>query len=444
MIIIKNIDAMQFDPPAVLNTIDVVIKGHEIYDIGKDAAESYIAAETDTIIDGTGLLLYPGLVCSHHHFYSGLSRGILANIEPTPDFISILKNLWWKLDRTLDEEAIYYSSLICSLDAIASGTTAVIDHHASPHCISGSLREIKRSFEKTGLRGMTCYEVSGRNSGEDEIKNGIDENVSFARMIDEEKSRDEWSGLVEASVGGHAPFTISNTGLSALKTALDTTKRGLHIHVGEGKYDASWSHHHYGQDLIKRLDDFGLLDSKSIVVHGVHLSGKEIEILNEKNAFLVHNARSNMNNGIGYNNKLNQVKNTALGTDGIGANMFEEFKHAFFKHKDAGGPLWPDDYLKFLSNGNEILNRYFPYSFGKLEKGYAADVVIADYRSPTPLSKENIAGHMTFGMSSDMVRTVIIHGSLVMNNREFPFDTAPIYEKAQKIAVKLWDKMNSL
>jgi cytosine/adenosine deaminase-related metal-dependent hydrolase len=108
----------------------------------------------------------PGIVCAHNHFYSGLARGIMANIKPCPDFISTLKNLWWRLDRALDEESLYYSGLVCSLEAIKSGCTAVIDHHASPNYIAGSLNTLRRGFIEAGLRGITCYETTHRNGGE--------------------------------------------------------------------------------------------------------------------------------------------------------------------------------------------------------------------------------------------------------------------------------------
>lgn len=92
------------------------------------------------------------------------------------------------------------------------------------------------------------------------------------------------------------------------------------------------------------------------------------------------------------------MRNLALGTDGIGSDMFEEMKFAFFKHRDAGGPLWPDSFAKALSNGNELLNRNFNARFGRLEAGYKADLTICDYMAPTPLIAENIAGHIAFGL----------------------------------------------
>ncbi len=430
---------MQFDPPAVWDNVDVVIDGGTIVDVGTNIAGNYKA---EKVIDGSDKLVYPGLVCSHHHYYSGLSRGVLAEIGPTPDFVSTLKNLWWRMDRALDEESTYYSSIISSIDAIKAGTTAVIDHHASPSYITGSLSTIKRGFEDSGLRGMTCYEVTDRN-GLDQMKEGVEENIRFAKEIDSgiKAGKDH---LVDAHIGGHAPCTIPDEGMEMIADAVKQTGRGLHLHVAEDRYDVSQSHIVYGQDIVKRLDSFGMLNDKTILVHGIYLSPEEIEILNGHDGFLVHNARSNMNNNVGYNEKLSSYRNLALGTDGIGANMYEELKFAYFKHKDAGGPMWPGDYLKFLANGNVLLERNFKAKFGRLEKGYKADLVIADYLSPSPLVAENIGGHMVFGMTSGDVETVIINGRVVMENREFPFDVKEIYAKAAAAAKRVWDNMDKI
>lgn len=439
MIVIKNAKALQFDPPTVWNNVDIVIDGDTIVDMGTGISGKYKA---DKVIDGTDKLVYPGLVCSHHHYYSGLSRGVLAEIGPTPDFVSTLKNLWWRMDRALDEESTYYSGIISSLDAIKAGTTAVIDHHASPSYITGSLSTIKRGFEDSGLRGMTCYEVTDRN-GIGQMKEGITENIRFAKEIDSEvKSGKEH--LVDAHIGGHAPCTIPDEGMEMMAAAIKETGRGLHLHVAEDRYDVSQSHLVYGKDIVKRLDSFGILNNRTILVHGIFLNPEEIEILNDHDVFLVHNARSNMNNGVGYNERLKSYRNLALGTDGIGPNMFEELKFAYFKHKDAGGPMWPGDYLQFLANGNKLLERNFNSRFGRLEKGYKADIVITDYLSPSPLVKENIGGHMVFGMTSGDVETVIINGNIVMENREFPFDIKEIYAKAAVAAKRVWENMDKI
>ncbi len=436
LIALKNALALQFDPPEVLQGVDLVIEGTEIIDVGEGAAAKY---DADKVIDIHGEMVWPGLVCSHNHFYSGLARGIIADIKPSPDFVSILKNLWWRLDRAIDEEILYYSGLVCSLDAIRAGTTAVIDHHASPSFIKGSLSVLKKGFEKAGLRGMTCFETTGRN-GLDQMRQGVEENVSFAKEVDSGKGE----YLVEALIGGHAPFTIPDDGLTLLADAVRETGRGIHIHVAEDVYDAVNSHEVYGKDVLERLAGYGLLNSRGIVVHGLYLSDKDVRILNDHDCFLVHNPRSNMNNNVGYCAQLGDVKNMSLGTDGIGSNMYEEFKVAFFKHRDAGGAMWPGSFLKFLQNGNTLLERNFGAKFGRLEPGYKADLVISDYLSPTPLVPGNIAGHLAFGMTSADVKTVIVNGKIVYEDRQFPFDIGPVYRDAQKAAQRLWKNMDSL
>ncbi len=441
MIVLKNATVVEFHPASIQNGVDIAIDGSKIIAVGSRIAAKY---QADRVLDMQGKLVMPGIVCSHNHFYSGLARGITAAIAPSPDFISVLKNLWWRLDRAIDEEILYYSGMVCSLEAIRCGTTAVIDHHASPAFIKGSLQTLKLAFEETGLRGITCYETTDRNEGLSEVEAGVQENVDFAKMCDRGKQATNGEHLVEAMIGGHAPVTMPDAALTLMADAVRETGRGVHVHVAEDRYDVSHSHHMYGKDLIVRLNDYNLINDKSLLVHGVYLSEQDIEIINAKDAFLAHNARSNMNNNVGYSNKLSQYKNLVLGTDGMGSDMWEEMRFAYFKHKDTAGPMWPDSYLKFLFKGNEILSRYFAADFGRVAPGYKADLTVLDYQAPTPLVPGNIGGHIAFGMDSRDVTTVIINGKIVLENRQFAFDVHPIYDKARKAAQRLWDNMDKL
>jgi putative selenium metabolism protein SsnA len=440
MLLLKNATLLQFSPPEKRGGMDVLIDGDRIAEV-----EAGLAPETaDTeIIDLGGDLVSPGIVCSHNHFYSALARGITAEIRPSTDFVTVLQNLWWRLDRAIDDEILRYSGLVAAVEAVRSGTTAVIDHHASPSCIKGSLTVLKEAFEKVGLRGILCYEVTDRN-GEAGMREGVAENVSFSKSIDDERKTQGGGGLLEASIGAHAPFTLGDEALDLLADAVHGTGRGLHIHAAEDRYDSSHSHDRYGMDIMERLESRDMLDGKTMCVHGVHLTDADIERLNAHDCFLVHNARSNMNNHVGYAERLPALRNVALGTDGIGSDMFEEMKFAYFKHRDAGGDFWPPDFLKFLHNGNELLKRYFAVDFGRIEKGAAADLAIYDYASPTPLKGENIAGHLAFGLSSRDVKTVVVAGVPVYRERRFPFELEPIYERAARAAQRLWDRMDEM
>ncbi|MCH8170384.1 MAG: putative aminohydrolase SsnA [Bacteroidetes bacterium] len=435
MIVLKNTNLIQFYPPKIYYNVDVIIENEIIIDTGRNVGDNY---KSDKTLNLNNKFISTGLVCSHNHFYSVLARGILADINTCNNFLDILKNLWWKLDRAIDEESLYYSGIIGALEAIKSGTTSVIDHNASPNFISGSLSTLKKAFETAGLRGILAYEITDRN-GIDGMIEGVKESIKFAENIENDK-RD----LIETAIGAHAPFTLSDNSLEQIREAIKTTNRGLHIHVSEDETDPSYSNQQFGKDVLKRLDNFSLLNNKSIIAHGVYLTENDINILNERDSFLVHNPRSNMNNGVGYMNNLYKIKNVGIGTDGISSNMFEEIKFAFFKNNDSNGKLNMNDFMKFLQNGNVILERYFDNKFGKIEKGYIADIVIYDYIPPTNLVDENLAGHFIYGFSSRDVETVIINGNIVYENRSFPFETNSIYSKARAVANKMWERMNQI
>ncbi|MCG8454527.1 MAG: putative aminohydrolase SsnA [Spirochaetales bacterium] len=442
VILIQGATAVEFDPPRVRDHVDVVINGGKIAAVGAGAGQNITA---DEVIDGSGRIVFPGIVCSHHHIYSALSRGILANIGPTPDFVSILKNLWWRLDQAIDAPSLRSSTLVASMDALRCGTTAIIDHHASPAFIEGSLDVIREGMETIGVRGATCYEVTDRH-GRDGMIAGIEENRRFAlecQASSEDHSRDQ---LVEAMIGGHAPCTLPEEAYERMAAVIQETGRGLHLHVAEDAYDVSHSHVTYGEDIMARLDRHGMLDSRTLLVHGVHLSEAEIELLNARDGFLAHNARSNMNNNVGYNHNLPKVRNLALGTDGIGADMYTELQTAYFKHKDEGGIWWPGNFLGALQAGNRLLERLFGESFGRLEPGYMADVVIARYSAPTPLVPENVAGHFVFGQNAGITETVIVNGKIVMKNGVFPssLDEQGITREAREHGRVLWERMDAI
>jgi len=440
MIALKNATLVHLNPAEVTPGVDVLVDGTEISAVGKGAAEGVHAERT---IDLDGRVLMPGLVCSHDHFYSGLSRGIIARIAPSTDFVSTLTNLWWRLDRAIDKEILQAGGTVCALEAVKAGCTAVIDHHASPSFIEGSLATLKECFEKVGLRGVLCYETTDRN-GAQGMEQGVRENRTFARGVEEERKSKGKQRLVEAMIGGHAPFTLGDDALAKLGDVARETGRGFHVHVAEDGFDPSYSHRFHGKDALARLDGFGLVSERSIIAHGLYLTQEDRELLNSRNAFLAHNCRSNMNNSVGYNGELPHVKNVALGTDGIGSDMLLEVKFAYFRHRDSGGSLAPGAFTRFLQNGNEILHRSFGESFGRVEKGYKADLVILDYDSPTPLVRENVAGHAIFGMGSRDVHTVMVNGKIVMEARTFRMDTSAAYATAREAAQRMWRNMDAL
>ncbi len=436
MMVIENVRLLHFYPGEVSGPVDIAIDGPRIVEVGQGLAAKYPGAERLS----PGGYVSPGLVCSHNHFYSALARGLMVSIAPSKDFAQQLRNMWWLLDRALDQGIVRASGLAGAADAAMLGVTSVVDHHASPEYIDGSLDALAEGFRAVGLRGVVCYEATDRN-GMEGARAGVEENARFARAVDADRAAGR-RVLVEAAIGAHAPFTVGEETLGALADACRSTSRGLHIHVAEDKFDAVDSRYRFGKDICVRLDEAGLLGPKTILGHGLYLSDSEVELVNARDAFIAHNARSNMNNCVGYNDKIHLYRNAVLGTDGIGSDMLEEALFAFFKHKDAGGQRWMDSYLGMLQNGNRLLERYFPGErFGRVEAGYAADLAFWDYDPPVPLEGANVAGHVAFGMASRMVRSTMVAGRFIVKDRTPLFDAGAIAALGRSETKRLWKRM---
>ena len=132
----------------------------------------------DQIVDAKNQFVMPGLICAHTHFYGAYSRGLAIPTEYPASFPEILRDLWWALDKSLDEKSTYYSAWVSIIDAIKHGTTTLFDHHASPNFIQNSLDVIADVVDVSGIRASLCYEVTDRD-GLQRSHSGIGENVGL-------------------------------------------------------------------------------------------------------------------------------------------------------------------------------------------------------------------------------------------------------------------------
>ncbi len=426
--LLKNTTCVTLQPLSILKT-DLRIDRGLISEVGKNLS----LKNGEEVVDLKGKIVIPGLVNAHTHLYSSLSRGMPMPKTPPKNFVEILKKIWWKLDRALDEETIYYSALVGAIEAVQNGTTTIIDHHASPNAINGSLNIIKEALQKVGMRGVLCYEVTDRG-GKKQRDEGLYENDQFIR---ENKNNPFFRGLV----GAHASFTLNNESLELCGDLASAHNTGVHIHVAEDGCDVEDSKKKYKKNIVQRLVEKNILRETTILAHCIHLSEKEFEILAKTKVYFAHNPRSNMNNKVGYA-PIHQFKNRGMiGTDGFPSDMIEEAKIAFFKRQDSQLKQ-KVDFSRLISGGQQYVSEMFGSQFGTLAKNSVADLVVSDYVAPTPMTKENILGHYLFGMRSANVESVMIGGKWVMENRKvIGIDVERIYSEADKKSKKMWIKM---
>ncbi len=397
----------------------------------------------DEVLDADGMLVMPGLICAHTHFYGAFARGMAVPGEPPRTFVQILERLWWKLDRALDEESVRISAQVALSDAIRHGTTTLFDHHASPNFIDGSLDVIADVVEEAGVRASLAYEVTDRNGPEGALA-GIRENVRFLRRL-----RSNPSPRLAGTFGLHASLTLSDETLERCRAEAEPLGAGFHIHVAEGREDVDDSLRKSGKRVVHRLLDLGILGPRSIAAHAVHVDPWEIEALRSSGTWVSHQPRSNMNNAVGVADVPSMLRGgmkVVLGNDGFSNDMFMEMKFAYLLPKVwRGDPrlMGADQVIRMaVENNARLASEAFGFPVGKLEPGAAADIILLDYRPYTPVTDGNFPWHIVFGVSGSHVDTTIVGGKVLMRGRKLlTLDEERIAARGLEIAPAVWQRV---
>ncbi len=327
--------------------------------------------------------------------------------ESAVDFLSILKTVWWRLDVALDLDIIYWSAALGAAEAVLSGTTAIIDHHESPNAIEGSLDAIAAGCALVGVRTNLCYGVTDRWNDRSTL---LTDGEQPRSMTDGARR-----GLLECDrylstgatgmVGVHASFTCSDETIEAAADLAIRHDTGVHVHVAEGQADSR---------AASRLKDFA--SDKWLLAHCVNLD-------QELSGTIVHNARSNMNNGVGYAHPASRSNLVVLGTDGIGGDMQEESRIAYARLRESDVTQTPETVWRWLQNAEKI----FPQ--------VANDTVTWNY------DHMDSPWHTAFTTSNNAVDVTINDKTVVANSMLVTCDLVEIRSKAAEAAQRLFERL---
>ncbi|MCY3779508.1 MAG: putative aminohydrolase SsnA [Chloroflexi bacterium] len=427
------------DDPRILPNQALHIAAGRINALGEHAELEALHPDAERL-DARGQYVMPGNICAHTHFYGAYARG-MAIPGPAPrDFPQILGRLWWPLDKALDRESVRASALVCLVDAIKHGATSLVDHHASPNFIGGSLDVIADAVDAAGLRAVLCYEVTDRDDM-DKMHAGIAENLRFM-------ASSATHPRIRGTFGLHASLTLNDESLRACADAIPSDG-GFHIHVAEHEADEEDSLRRSGLRAVERLDQYGIWRDSSIAAHCVHINVSERDILRERGVWVSHQPRSNMNNGVGaadIDGLLDAGIKLCLGNDGFSNNMWAEWKAAYLLHKVANRDPRRANGMTIAQmawrNNARLIEHFFPgETVGEIAPGAVADLIFVDYQPFTSLTAGNLPWHLLFGFEASMVTATICAGRVLMHNRKIlALDEAQIAAEALALAPGLWEK----
>lgn len=404
----------------------------ELTPAGKEKCEVY---------DGAGRIAVPGMITTHAHFYGQFARGMSLS-QPICNWQQVLSRMWWKFDKKLTEEQIYYSAMMGLIEGLKSGTTTYFDHQASPNAADGSLDLIEQAVRQAGARACLSYEVSDRD-GDGCRKSGIEENIRFIRKVNREGDQQ-----IKALFGLHAGYTLSRETLEICADYGKQLSVGFHIHVAEDAADVSESYRLYDMHVVERLAKAGILGPSTIAAHGVNVGPKQWRMFKETGTTVAHNIQSNVNNAVGICPVVRMLEdgvNVALGGDGYTYDLFTELGIAVIiqrtREKDPG--VFSAEQIRKFSyeNPGRLAERIFGVKVGMIKEGAVADFLILNYDEPTPITSLNIFSHMTSAFSGHVKDVIVAGKEVVRDGVCTKIDEERILAKCREQAGMLWDSL---
>ena len=353
---------------------------------GNDDGETF-----DEVIDGTGMLCYPGLINAHHHLYQVFSRNLpqVQNMELF-DWLTTLYEVW----KNLNEDTVRLSSLVGIGELMKNGCTTVFDHHYVFPEEGGDLLSAQWDAAKTlGVRmhfSRGSMDLSKKDGGlpPDSVVQSVDEIIKDSVLLIEKYQDNSFTSMHRIALAPCSPFSVSADLLSESAKLARSYHVRLHTHLCETRDEENYTLDRYHMRPVAYMESLGWLGSDVWFAHGIHLNSEEIDLLAKTRTGVCHCPVSNMKLSSGIAKvpeMLSKGVHVGLGVDGSasndGSNLLEEMRVCYLLHRLNSSKAAPDGYqvLKMATIGSAaLLGR--EKEIGSIETGKCADFFLVDSR----------------------------------------------------------------
>ncbi len=397
------------DSRRVIDNGGVAVKGGRVVAVGT-SAEMDLNYSSRQVIEAAGKVVIPGLINGHTHVPMTLFRGIADDLD-LQEWLT--KYIFPAEAKNVTEDFVRVGARLGLAEMIRSGTTTYCDMYYFEDAIADE------TF-KAGMRGVL---------GETVIDFPVADNKTNAEaMAYVEKFVSHWKGnsLIVAAIAPHAPYTVSEEHLKAVRAFSDRTGAPIIIHISETKREVDDSIRDKGTSPVNYLNRFGFLNDRVIAAHLVWPTEEELTLLKKLGVGLVHNPQSNMKLASGVApvpEMLKQDIPVGLGTDGAASNndlnLWEEMDTAAKLHKliskDPKVVTAQEAFEMATIRGARAL--HLEKEIGSIEKGKRADLVIVDLDGLNQTPFYNIYSDLVYSAKAGDVRTVIVEGKVLMRDR---------------------------
>ncbi len=400
--IIKNISILSFKDLSVRNKMDLLIRAGRIVKISDNSDDSKPVSShsNETVIDGTGKYIIPGLVNAHAHTAMTLLRGVAEDVTEADWFNKYV----WIYEQSLIPDDVYTGTLLGAAEMLLSGVTSVADHYFA----------MDRAFDayvKSGMRANLAWAVFGV---------GPDSEKQFETAMDFTREYTGKNSRMSVSLGPHSPYICPADFLERVAKESEKLSLPIHIHVSETEVQVINSLKATGMTPVQVLDKTGVLKEGTILAHAYWATDDDLELIRKRGAGIAHCAKCYMKFG-DINDLLPRAINAgvkiAFGSDGLAssntADIFETARHAALLAKCAtrNPELAKISELLPLLNSGEVIGLK---DYGEIKEGAVADLVIIDPSTPNMMPGNNIFADILYSLNNRNVDTVIVDGKTVV------------------------------
>lgn len=382
------------------------------------------------LIDRKGHAIFPGFINTHTHLPMVFFRG-MADDLPLMDWLN--DHIWPAESKWLSDEFVYDATLLSAAELIRSGTICANDMYFFSDKISEALT-------LAGLKGVVGVGV-------------LDFPTKFAKGPDEylAKTKDyvemyKDNPLIDVAVCPHAIYTVSPENYKKCILFAEKYDVTIHTHLSETEWEIAESMKRFNKRPVAVMEETGMLDTRSIFAHCVHLTNDEIELLGRKNANISICAESNLKLGSGFSpvKELFEAGATlSIGTDGAASNndlnMMGELSTVAKLHKGLHKDPTVLDINTVLNMGTQNgATAMGLQNMGSIQKGNAADFIVVSYNKPHMQPVYNHLSHLIYSANSSDISDTFVNGKpLMLNYKLTTINESAVIEKANDWLIKI-------
>lgn len=431
----------------VLENTNILIENSEIIAIGQEVFQA------EEVIDASHMVVYPGLINTHHHLYQTFTRNLpqVQNMELF-DWLVTLYEIW----KGIDPDVIYHSSLVGMGELLKSGCTTCFDHHyVFPKNTSGQL--IDTQFEAAKALGIRMHasrgsmSLSKKDGGlpPDSVVQTVDEILYDSERLIQKYHDTEKNAMRQMVLAPCSPFSVTGDLMRASAELARKYKVRLHTHLAETLDEEKFTIEKFGMRPLAYMESLGWVGADVWFAHGIHFNDAELDLLQKTQTGVAHCPISNMKLSSGIARVPEMIeRNIPLGlaVDGSasndGSNLLEEIRVAYLLHRLNVSRKAPTGYdiLKLATNGGaRLLGRQ---DIGCLEVGKAADLFMIDTRRiewvGTQFDPKSMLG--TVGHKGAVDYTIVNGKVVVKEGQLLGIDEQKIAEKGNELVENLIKK----